>query len=77
MFAQKSFKEDEDMNFEEFKQQIMEDLPGALPERLSNVEIEPVILSIMTVNLMKRTVNILMQREQNSMSIGTAISISY
>ncbi len=30
------------MNFEEFKQQIMEDLPGALPERLSNVEIEPV-----------------------------------
>ena len=39
MFAQKSFKEDEDMNFEEFKQQIMEDLPGALPERLSNVEI--------------------------------------
>ena len=30
------------MNFEEFKQQVMEDLPGALPERLSNVEIEPV-----------------------------------
>lgn len=30
------------MNFEEFKQQIVEDLPGALPERLSNVEIEPV-----------------------------------
>lgn len=30
------------MNFEEFKQQITEDLPGALPERLSNVEIEPV-----------------------------------
>ena len=29
-------------NFEEFKQQVMEDLPGALPERLSNVEIEPV-----------------------------------
>ena len=30
------------MNFEEFKQQIMEDLLGALLERLSNVEIEPV-----------------------------------
>ena len=30
------------MNLEEFKQQVMEDLPGALPERLSNVEIEPV-----------------------------------
>lgn len=30
------------MNFEEFKQQVMEDLPEVLPERLSNVEIEPV-----------------------------------
>lgn len=32
------------------------------------VSMELTILSIMTVNLMKRTVNILMQREQNSMS---------
>lgn len=32
-------------------------------------------MKIMTVNLMKRTVNILMQREQNSMSIGTAIRV--
>lgn len=30
------------MNFEEFKQQIIEDLPGNLPERLSQVEIEPI-----------------------------------
>ena len=29
------------MNFEEFKQQVMEDLPEALPERLSNAEINP------------------------------------
>ena len=39
------------------------------------VSMELTILSIMTVNLMKRTVNILMQREQNSMSIGTAIRV--
>ena len=37
------------------------------------VSMEFTILSIMTVNLMKRTVSILTQRERNSMSIGTAI----